>query len=297
MEQQIDLRGTSASLAKLAEALAKAQGAMAAAKKDSTNPHFKSRYADLAAVWEAIRAPLAENGLSVLQRVSTSQEGVTVETMLLHASGEWVQDRCWMPVAQQTPQGFGSAITYARRYSLSALVGVAADEDDDGNAASTGGGHHHRGPPRESHQERLDREEAHRRNQANPARNGKPPAPVDQRAEALRVRRWNLWAIADKKLGMDPQSFQAWAAEQLGEEKPSKEWTEEEIEKIEVSFRRWSTKVLGAEKLVNHWTDEDLAKLRAGLPEHLRPKPAAPPATPTPSPEPHDSRNEADVPF
>ena len=128
---------TSPSLARLGVALAKAQGSMSFAKKDSANPHFKSSYADLASVWAAIREPLSANGLSIIQRLTGSDRtGVVVVTTLLHSSGEYVNDRIWMPVpANATPQQYGSAITYARRYSLSALVGVAAD-DDDGNAAS-----------------------------------------------------------------------------------------------------------------------------------------------------------------
>jgi hypothetical protein len=121
---------------KLADALAKAQGAMDAAKKDAVNPHFGSKYANLAAVWEAIRGPLAANGLAVVQMSTSDANGVTVTTQLLHSSGEWIRDRLSLPVVQKTPQGFGSALTYARRYSLAAMVGVAAEEDDDGNAAS-----------------------------------------------------------------------------------------------------------------------------------------------------------------
>lgn len=126
----------SPTLGALAAALAKAQGQMRNARKDATNPHFKSRYADLASILDACREPLATNGLSYMQRVTSCAEGVRVTTMLLHSSGEWVRDTCIMPVAQRTPQGMGSAITYGRRYSLAALVGVAAEEDDDGNAAS-----------------------------------------------------------------------------------------------------------------------------------------------------------------
>ncbi len=73
-----------------------------------------------------------------MQRVSTAADGVCITTQLVHASGEWVRDRCVYPVAQRTSQGIGSAITYGRRYSLAALLGIAADEDDDGNAASAG---------------------------------------------------------------------------------------------------------------------------------------------------------------
>ena len=128
---------SSSGLAKLAEALAKAQLAMGNAKKDSTNPHFQSKYADLASVMDACREQLAQNGLAVVQLTENDKEGVAVVTQLIHSSGESISTRCWLPVAQKTPQGYGSAITYGRRYGLSALVGIAA-EDDDGNAASAG---------------------------------------------------------------------------------------------------------------------------------------------------------------
>lgn len=124
----------------LAGALAKAQGTMAGAKKDSVNPHFRSNYADLASVWDACRDPLTANGLSVVQSprlVSAGENAwiVEVETTLLHTSGQFLADAVAVPVTKPDAQGVGSAITYARRYSLSAFVGVAP-EDDDGNAAS-----------------------------------------------------------------------------------------------------------------------------------------------------------------
>jgi ERF superfamily len=128
----------SASVAGLAAALAKAQGAMTHASKDATNPHFKNRYADLAAVWAAIREPLAANGLSVVQTVTQTDGTVGVRSLLLHASGEWIASDLQMPVPQKTPQGYGSALTYARRYSLAALVGIAQD-DDDGEAGTRPG--------------------------------------------------------------------------------------------------------------------------------------------------------------
>lgn len=129
---------TSGGLAKLAEALAKAQSVMGGAAKDKTNPHFGSKYADLASVMDACREPLAQNGLAVVQTTTSNPDGVAVTTKLLHSSGESIESTFWLPVVQKTPQGYGSALTYARRYSLSALVGVAA-EDDDGNAASNAG--------------------------------------------------------------------------------------------------------------------------------------------------------------
>ena len=127
----------SESVAELAAALAKAQGQMKGAIKDSANPFFKSKYADLASVVEAIRAAFSANGLSYIQTVEPSEKDeVRVETTLLHASGEWISCGVLsLPVSKVDAQGYGSALTYARRYSLSAAVGVAP-EDDDGNAAS-----------------------------------------------------------------------------------------------------------------------------------------------------------------
>ena len=121
----------------LATALAKAQGAMRFAIKDANNPFFKSKYADLSSVVEAIRDALASNGLSYMQHLHQSEKHeVVVETVILHASGQWVScGTVAIPVNKNDAQGYGSALTYARRYSLSAAVGVVAD-DDDGNAAA-----------------------------------------------------------------------------------------------------------------------------------------------------------------
>ena len=128
----------SESIAALAAALATAQGSMKGAVKDSSNPFFKSKYADLASVVEAIRAAFSANGLSYIQTVEPSdKDEVRVETTLLHASGEWISCGILaLPVNKVDCQGFGSALTYARRYSLSAAVGIAAEADDDGNAAT-----------------------------------------------------------------------------------------------------------------------------------------------------------------
>ena len=127
----------SESIKELATSLAKAQGSIKGAIKDSSNPFFKSKYADLASVVEAIRSAFAANGLSYIQTVEPSQaDEVRVETMILHSSGEWISCGVLaLPVSKVDAQGYGSALTYARRYSLSAAVGVASEADDDGNAA------------------------------------------------------------------------------------------------------------------------------------------------------------------
>lgn len=119
----------------IAAALSKAQAVISGAVKDKTNPHFRSDYADLASVWEACRKPLTDNGLSVAQTAATDEGRVCVTTLLMHASGQWISDTLAMRPTKDDPQGVGSCITYARRYALAAMVGVAP-EDDDGNAAS-----------------------------------------------------------------------------------------------------------------------------------------------------------------
>lgn len=122
----------------IATALSKAQAAIAGAVKDKTNPHFKSDYADLASVWDACRKPLTDHGLSVAQTAATEEGRVGVTTILMHSSGQWIRDSLVMKPTKDDPQGVGSCITYARRYALAAMVGVAP-EDDDGNAASAKG--------------------------------------------------------------------------------------------------------------------------------------------------------------
>lgn len=121
----------------LAVALVKAQALIQGAVKDSSNPHFNSKYADLASVWDAIREPLTKNGLAIIQLPRRTQGGVAVETILLHASGQRISGTLEMPCDKATAQGVGSAITYARRFALAAMCGVApVSDDDDGEAAS-----------------------------------------------------------------------------------------------------------------------------------------------------------------
>jgi len=127
----------SETIEKLAEALAKAQGQMEGAKKTSENTvaaNVKRKYADLSSVWDACRAPLSENGLSIVQFTDGGPSDVTVITRLIHASGQWLESSLTVRATKPDAQGLGSAITYGRRYSLMAMVGIAP-EDDDGQAA------------------------------------------------------------------------------------------------------------------------------------------------------------------
>ncbi len=125
----------SESIKELATALCKAQNEMKFAVKDAANPFFKSRYADLASVIEAIKVPFANNGISFVQGTDFEDTAVIIETMLMHSSGEWLSSRLKMQPIKNDPQSVGSAITYGKRYGLQAIAGVPSD-DDDGNAAT-----------------------------------------------------------------------------------------------------------------------------------------------------------------
>jgi hypothetical protein len=123
----------------IAAALAKAQGQMEGAAKGKINPAFKSKYADLASVLEAAREPLSVNGLAVVQLTQKTPDGLVLITKLVHSSGQWFSGEYPINPVKNDPQGFGSSTTYARRYALMAMVGIAP-EDDDGEAAM-GRGH------------------------------------------------------------------------------------------------------------------------------------------------------------
>jgi hypothetical protein len=121
----------------IAAALAKAQAEMVNPKFDSTNPHFKNKFASLAAVRNAIVPAFAKHGLSLLQELTTTPEHcISCLTIILHSSGQSMRlGPLVMPASKADAQGYGSAATYARRYSLLAAAGVVGEEDDDGEAA------------------------------------------------------------------------------------------------------------------------------------------------------------------
>ena len=120
----------SESIAELSKALVKAQAEMSGAIKDSNNPFFKSKYADLGAVIKAIKEPFSNNGLAYTQFPYNNEKGIGVETMLIHESGEWLRSEYTLPMVKLDPQAAGSAITYARRYALQAMAGIPALDDD-----------------------------------------------------------------------------------------------------------------------------------------------------------------------
>lgn len=128
---------TSDTLTELAKALIQAQLEIKNTPATKENPHFRSRYTPLDDVLDMARSVLPKYGLTVLQGVSGASETISVVTRILHVSGEWIEsDPLVMKAEKSTPQGQGSAITYARRYSLSGILGIATDPDDDGNEAT-----------------------------------------------------------------------------------------------------------------------------------------------------------------
>ena len=133
----------STEIAELIQALVKAQTAMKNPQFDSQNPHFRTRYASLKSVRDAVTPVLAEQGLVVTQLVGTEGQNVCCETVLWHSSGQYLASSLQLPATKPDAQGYGSAITYARRYALMALCNVAGEDDDD---AETGQDHVRQSP-------------------------------------------------------------------------------------------------------------------------------------------------------
>jgi hypothetical protein len=128
---------TSESISKIAPALLKAQQAITFASKSATNGHFKSKYADLPSVIDAVKPALNNEGISFIQSGSPSEDGrLHLTTRLLHTSGEWIEDTAVAALAKQDPQAFGSAMTYLRRYQLAAMTGIYQDDDDANEACA-----------------------------------------------------------------------------------------------------------------------------------------------------------------
>ena len=125
----------SESIKNLAVSMCKAQSEMGGAHKGANNPFFKSKYADLSAVVQAVKEPFTNNGLSYVQFPIEESGRIGVETILMHESGEWLSNKFTVNLNKQDAQGAGSALTYCRRYALQAIAGIPS-EDDDGNNAS-----------------------------------------------------------------------------------------------------------------------------------------------------------------
>ncbi|MCR9230432.1 MAG: ERF family protein [bacterium] len=170
----------SENVTELSAALAKAQAGIANAAKEGTNTHYSSSYATLKSVWAVCKTPLTENGLSVVQSPEFDGQSVKVTTTLLHKTGQWIESAITMPVKKIDCQGIGSAITYARRYALAAMVGVAPDDDDDGEAAVN---HHQRPPQQNQRQQSAPAEQIQGRANRPQEAQGSPPAQQQQQPQ------------------------------------------------------------------------------------------------------------------
>jgi hypothetical protein len=144
---------------KLCEALVKAVGDLSNVAKTAANPYFKSKYAPLDAIIDATRPVLAKHGLAVIQEPLFMEGTAGVETIIVHKEGGSKSSTLLLPIKDQSPQGVGSAITYARRYSLAAVLGIAAEDDDDGNI-STGLAKKEEAKPAKSPVREVSKEEA-----------------------------------------------------------------------------------------------------------------------------------------
>jgi hypothetical protein len=179
----------SAEIKDLVAALAKAQGMMKPAVFNRVNPHFKSRYADFASCMDACRLPLSENGLATIQYCETIDGKLSLVTMLAHTSGQWMRSEFPLITSKMDSQGIGSAITYAKRYSLCGMVGIVADEDgDDDGEASVG-------------------REKPKGNQAQPSQNNDAKTPIEKVGNAEVIALTTLISNLDKE---GNKSFHDW---------------------------------------------------------------------------------------
>lgn len=223
---------SSDALNELFAALAIAQGNIESAIKDSENPHFRSRFAALDAVWEACRGPLASNGLAVVQvpRIKMVGEAkvVSVRTVLGHASGQWTSCELSAEVRDFLPQTIGSAITYLRRYSLMAMVGVAPGDDDDGEATMG----------RTVAKPAPTRESPTRGKMTKPVGEAASSAPIKHMTDAQRTE---IKTLFDAVLGPDHDADQVndLCMKFAGKPRPTSaaDYTEADAEKLAVGLR------------------------------------------------------------
>jgi hypothetical protein len=203
IQQEGETMETTTAPGKICAALVKAQKAFGPALKTSTNPHYKSKYADLGACVEAVVGGLNANGIALIQTTRECADGVIVITNFVHESGEvFSAGELRVPAPRQDPQGFGSALTYARRYSLMTACGIAP-EDDDGNSASGNGKNPaalQKTAPVQSHDDGL--------RHAEPT----PPPPVPATNEATPAQKKKIYAMATEKFGTKEKAleFIAW---------------------------------------------------------------------------------------
>jgi len=220
----------SATIGELAKALAKAQAAMKPVIADSENPYFKSKYADLAAVWENCRKPLTDNGLSVVQVIEHEDNTrVVVKTILLHESGEWISSRLGLTPVKNDPQSIGSAITYGRRYSLAAMVGVCAEDEDDDAEKATGRDHPTPPPTRTSQQHHQpqqknntpqEQQKSQQKSQQKPGAAGSPLV-TDQQLKKIYATSRSLGLEKETMIAIIQKRYQKQSSKELTKQEAS----------------------------------------------------------------------------
>ena len=205
----------SESIAKIAPALVAAQAAFPPIVKDGKNPAFRSKYATLDGIMAAVRPALAANGLAVVQGAIHPETdgpklvGLAVESVLVHTSGEWMATMVPVPVTKSDAHGLGSALSYGRRYGISALLALTTDEDDDGNAATR--------PPQRQESRQESRQERPAAQPLPPAGQRlhervpeTPAAPMSlAKAEAMTMKGQRLGDMDEERL----DKLAAWASE------------------------------------------------------------------------------------
>lgn len=214
----------------LAAALAKAQGEISNAKKDSENPFFHSSYANLASIWEACRIPLSKNGLSVSQIPTVTGDGKRVlETILMHSSGQWISGIFPIEPVKQDPQNVKACVTYMRRAALEGIVGIAAGDDDDGEAASGRPGNSKPPPsPKPTVQAPSKPKEPTPTPLKPPSQADYPKNPGWEKEPCTENQRKKLWAMA-QEVELDEVALRDWVFQETGKTH-TKDLTKAEIQ-------------------------------------------------------------------
>lgn len=209
----------------IAAALAKAQAEMKTAKKNQDNPYFKSVYADLASCYEACREPLTKNGIAIFQGIedSSDSDSIILNTMLIHSSGEWLSSSLRMPLLKKDPQAVGSVITYARRYGLSAAIGLASEDDDAESAMARGSV---QSPAQKAYQ---DKQANHQKQETTAKATEKAPTQKDLFIKRL----YYVLCNAEQGLGMAKDQIFPYISNVLGKNISSfADLTEEELKLV-----------------------------------------------------------------
>lgn len=213
----------SETIGELAKALCKVQSSLIPARKNSTNPFFGKNYADLESIWDACREALTNNGFAVSQVFHAADHGVVIETILIHASGEFISGEMFLPLAKQDAQGVGSAATYGRRYGLAAIVGVVT-EDDDGNSASG------------KSESRQGKQKQTPKATQPPRQDAKQPTPLKQRIDnaIMAIEAFQVRAIPRAKGQSDEEYFAALETQykEIVKPKVEAETTDEPVKRI-----------------------------------------------------------------